>query len=94
MLHLQLWNAEPNSFFTANWFWQHSLEIIERVKSKHLLSTEEKHDAYLSHVKVQLTASKQMFPFENFRVRKLVDINALNFYITLCMAFWAHILTS
>ena len=99
-------------------------------------------DAYLSHVKVQITASrkdiylvlvygitehpmmlatnkeirsredvikvaktyfsrwrieeyfrckKQMFQFENFRVRKLTAINALNFYITLCMAFLAHI---
>lgn len=28
-----------------------------------------------------------MFLFENFRVRKLKAINALNFYITLCMAF-------
>ncbi len=34
---------------------------------------------------------KQMFQFENFRVRKLSAINALNFYITLCMAFLAHI---
>jgi len=33
---------------------------------------------------------KQMFQFENFRVRKLAAINALNFYITLCMAFPAH----
>ena len=99
-------------------------------------------DAYLSHVKVQITASrrdiylvlvygitehpmmlatnkeirsredvikvaktyfsrwrieeyfrckKQMFRFENFRVRKLTAMNALNFYITLCMAFLAHI---
>ena len=30
---------------------------------------------------------KQVFQFENFRVRKLKAINALNFYITLCMAF-------
>ena len=101
-----------------------------------------RHDAYLSHVKVQITASrkdiylvlvygitehpmmlatnkeirsredvikvaktyfsrwrieeyfrckKQIFQFENFRVRKLIAINALNFYITLCMAFLAHI---
>lgn len=34
---------------------------------------------------------KQVFQFENFRVRKLAAINALNFYITLCMAFLAHI---
>ncbi|KAK9674714.1 hypothetical protein QE152_g40913 [Popillia japonica] len=98
------------------------------------------HEAYLSHVKVQITASrkdiylvlvygitehpmmlatnkeiqskedvikvaklyfsrwkieeyfrckKQMFKFENFRVRKLIAINALNFYITVCMAFLA-----
>ena len=98
------------------------------------------HEAYLSHVRVQITASrkdiflvlvygitehpmmlatnkeikskedvinvartyfsrwkieeyfrckKQMFQFENFRVRKLTAINALNFYITLCMAFLA-----
>lgn len=34
---------------------------------------------------------KQVFRFENFRVRKLKAINALNFYITLCMAFLALI---
>ena len=32
-----------------------------------------------------------MFQFENFRVRKLSAINALNFYITICMTFLAHI---
>ena len=32
-----------------------------------------------------------MFQFENFRVRKLQAINALNFYIILCMAFLAHL---
>lgn len=32
---------------------------------------------------------KQVFQFENFRVRNLKSINALNFYITLCMAFLA-----
>ena len=32
-----------------------------------------------------------MFQFENFRVRKLKAINALNFFITLCMAFLAMI---
>lgn len=31
-----------------------------------------------------------MFQFENFRVRKFSAINALNFYITLCMAFLAQ----
>lgn len=33
---------------------------------------------------------KQVFQFENFRVRKLAAINALNFHITLCMAFLAQ----
>ena len=32
---------------------------------------------------------KQKFQFENFRVRKLASINALNFYITTAMAFLA-----
>ena len=32
---------------------------------------------------------KQVFQFENFRVRKLKAINALNFHITICMAFLA-----
>ena len=100
------------------------------------------HEVYLSHIKVQITASRkdiylvliygitehlmmfainkeirskedvvrvartyfsrwkieeyfrcknQMFQFENFRVRKLHAINALNFYITVCMAFLAMI---
>lgn len=34
---------------------------------------------------------KQVFRSEDFRVRKLRAINALNFYITLCMAFLAHL---
>lgn len=34
---------------------------------------------------------KQIFQFENFRVRKLKAINALNFYITLCMAFLSQL---
>ena len=100
-----------------------------------------KHTAYLSHVKVQITASrkdiylvliygitehpmmlatnkellskedvirvariyfsrwrieeyfrckKQEFQFENFRTRKLVAINSLNFFITAAMAFLAR----
>lgn len=34
---------------------------------------------------------KQVFQFENFRVRKLKAINTLNFYITMCMAFLAQL---
>ena len=34
---------------------------------------------------------KQVFQFENFRIRKLKAINALNFYITVCMAFLAQL---
>ena len=34
---------------------------------------------------------KQVFQFENFRIRKLKAINTLNFYITMCMAFLAQL---
>jgi hypothetical protein len=36
-------------------------------------------------------AKKQLFKFEKFRVRKLKAINALNFCITVCMAYLANI---
>lgn len=125
--------------------WTFATELRNRRKGKVKLPLFYKgkmHEAYLSHVKVQITASrkdiylvlvygitahpmmlatnqeikskddiikiaklyfsrwkieeyfrckKQMFQFENFRVRKLKAINSLNFYITLCMAFLAHI---
>lgn len=125
--------------------WTFATELRNRRKGKvklPLLYRGKMHEAYLSHVKVQITASrkdiylvfvygitehpmmlatnkaiqskddvikvaklyfsrwkieeyfrckKQMFQFENFRVRKLKAINALNFYLTLCMAFLAHI---
>lgn len=47
---------------------------------------------YFSRWKIEeyFRCKKQMFQFENFRVRKLAAINALNFYITLSMAFLAH----
>lgn len=125
--------------------WTTASELRNRRKGKvkmNLFYKGKDHEAYLSHVKVQITASrkdiylvlvygitehpmmlatnkeikskedvikvakiyfsrwrieeyfrckKQMFQFENFRVRKLTAINALNFYITLCMAFLAMI---
>ncbi|MFR1660579.1 transposase [Gallintestinimicrobium sp.] len=125
--------------------WVFATELCNRRKGKVKLPLHYKgktQDAYLSHVKVQITASrkdinlvlvygitehpmmlatnkkikskddvikiaklyfsrwrieeyfrckKQIFQFENFRVRKLKAINALNFYITLCMAFLAHL---
>lgn len=125
--------------------WTKATELRNRRKGKVKTSVFYKgkdHEAYLSHVKVQITASrkdiylvlvygitehpmmlatnreikskddvikvariyfsrwkieeyfrckKQVFQFENFRVRKLTSINALNFYITLCMAFLAMI---
>lgn len=48
---------------------------------------------YFSRWKIEeyFRCKKQMFQFENFRVRKLRAINALNFYISLCMAFLAMI---
>lgn len=125
--------------------WMTASELCSRRKGKikmKLFYKGKEHEAYLSHVKVQITASrknvylvlvygitehpmmlvtnkeirskdsvintaltyfsrwrieeyfrckKQMFRFENFRVRKLAAINALNFYITLCMAFLARL---
>ena len=125
--------------------WVFATELRNRRKGKvklPLFYKGKRHEAYLSHVKVQITASrkdiylvlvygitdqpmmlatnkeikskddvirivklyfsrwrieeyfrckKQLFQFENFRVRKLKAIDALNFYITLCMAFLAHI---
>lgn len=125
--------------------WTMATELRNRRKGKvktNVFYKGKDHEAYLSHVKVQITASrkdiylvlvyritehpmmlatnkeinskddvirvartyfsrwkieeyfrckKQMFQFENFRVRKLKAINALNFYITLCMAFLAII---
>lgn len=125
--------------------WTMATELRNRRKGKvkmPLFYKGKEHEAYLSHVKVQITASrkdiflvlvygiteypmmlatnkklkskediikvaklyfsrwrieeyfrckKQMFQFENFRVRKLSAINALNFYITFSMAFLAHI---
>lgn len=125
--------------------WTPATELRNRRKGKVKMSLfykGKKQEAYLSHVKVQITASrkdiylvlvygitehpmmlatnkeikskedlikiaklyfsrwkieeyfrckKQVFQFENFRVRKLKAINALNFYITLCMAFLAQI---
>ena len=124
--------------------WVMATELRNRRKGKVRMPLYYKgktHDAYLSHVKVQITASKkdvylvpvygitehpmmlannkdikskedviavakqyfsrwkieeyfrckkQMFQFENFRVRRHTAINALNFYITLCMTFLAH----
>ena len=125
--------------------WLSATELCSRRKGNFKTSffyRGKEHEAYISHVKVQITASrkniylvlvygitehpmmlatnkkiksredvvkvagtyfsrwkieeyfrckKQMFQFENFRVRKLRAINALNFYITLCMAFLAMI---
>lgn len=127
--------------------WMSATELRNRRKGKiktNVFYKGKDHEAYISHVKVQITASrkdiylvliygitdhpmmlatnkeinskedvvnvartyfsrwkieeyfrckKQMFQFENFRVRKLRAINALNFYITLCMAFLAMIST-
>ena len=48
---------------------------------------------YFSRWKIEeyFRCKKQMFQFENFRVRNLNAIKALNFHITVCMAFLAHI---
>lgn len=135
--------ARRKLFFHGKWVPATQLRDQRKGKIKTPLYYKGKnHNAYLSHVKVQITASrkdiylvliygitehpmmlatnkrirskedvvkvaklyfsrwrveeyfrckKQMFHFEGFRVRKLKAINALNFYITLCMAFLAHL---
>ena len=135
--------AKRKLYFHGKWVPATQLRNQRKGKVKTpLIYKGKSYDAYLSHVKVQITASKkdiylilvygitehpmmlatnkeirskedviraaklyfsrwrieeyfrskkQMFHFENFRVRKLAAINALNFYITLCMAFLAHI---
>ena len=124
--------------------WTQATELRNRRKGKipaDVFFKGKEHTAYLSHVKVQITASrkdiylvlvygitehpmmlatnkeirskddviriartyfsrwrieeyfrckKQTYQFENFRVRKLEAINALNFYISLAMAFLAQ----
>lgn len=42
-------------------------------------------------IKKYFRYKKQVFQFENFWVQKLKAIHALNFYLTLCMAFPNHI---
>ena len=135
--------AKRKLYFHGKWVPATQLRNQRKGKIKTpLIYKGRNHDAYLSHVKVQITASKkdiylvlvygitehpmmlatnkeirskedvikvaklyfsrwrieeyfhckkQMFRFEGFRVRKLDSINALNFYITLCMAFLAYI---
>ena len=127
--------AKRKLYFHGKWIPATQLRNQRKGKIKTpLIYRGKKRDAYLSHVKVQITASKkdiylvlvygitehpmmlatnkeirskedvikvaktyfprwrteeyfrckkQMFQFENFRVRKLTAINALNFYITL-----------
>jgi len=131
--------AKRRLFFHNKWVPSTQLRNMRKGKIKTPVFYHGKeHNAYLSHVKVQITASKkdiylvlvyglsdnpmmlatnkslkskedvvriariyfsrwrieeyfrakkQVFQLENFRVRKLKAINALNFYITVCMAF-------
>ena len=130
-------------FYQNRWF--SATELCARRKGKVKMKLHYRgkdHDAYLSHVKVQLTASKrdvnlvlvygitenpmmlvtnklihskadvmavastyfgrwrieehfrakkQIFGFENFRVRSLAAINALNFCLTVAMTFLTRI---
>ena len=66
------------------------LATNKEIKSKEAVIKAAK--TYFSRWRIEeyFRCKKQMFQFENFRVRKLAAINALNFYITLCMAFLAH----
>jgi len=132
-------------FYQNRWF--SATELCARRKGKVKMKLHYRgkdHDAYLSHIKVQLTASKrevnlvlvygitespmmlvtnklirskadvmaaartyfgrwrieeyfrakkQIFGFENFRVRSLAAINALNFCLTVAMTFLTRIAT-
>ena len=125
--------------------WTPATELRDRRKGKVKMKLhyhDKDHEAYLSHVKVMITASrkpiwlvlvygitehpmmlatnipirskedvvrvaklyfsrwrieeyfrckKSVFDFENFRVRSLKAINALNFYMTVCMAYLAFL---
>lgn len=50
-------------------------------------------EQYFSRWKIEeyFRCKKQIFQFENFRIKKRKTINALNCCITLCMAFLSHI---
>lgn len=74
--------SKPERKFTAD-------IIYKEIKSKDDVIRVAR--TYFSRWKIEeyFRCKKQMFQFENFRVRKLKAINALNFYITLCMAFLA-----
>jgi len=65
----------------------------KEIKSKEDVISVPRH--YFSRWKIEeyFRAKKQLFQFENFRVRSLRAINALNFYITLCMGFLAQTVT-
>lgn len=71
---------------------QHPMMLIT---NKEISSKEDVTDiamTYFSRWRIEeyFRCKKQVFRFENFRVRRLAAINSLNFYITLCMAFLAH----
>ena len=107
--------AKRKLYFHGKWIPATQLRNQRKGKIKtSLIYKGKRHDAYLSHVKVQITASQKDIYFvlvygitehpmmlatnkpirlkeDVIAVRKLSAINALNFYITLCMAFLAHI---
>ncbi len=74
--------------------WTPATELRNRRKGKakmNLFYKGKNQEAYLSHVKVQITASgKDIYFVLVYGIRKLKAINALNFYITLCIAFLAQ----
>ena len=41
------------------------------------------------HIEEYFRCKKQMFAFENFRIRSLTAINSLNFFLSACMLFLA-----
>lgn len=89
---LRIWEPERKWITPAIWSISQKLEPDDPADYKALTINSRQMpylQAFCKH-KAQKPLKKQMFQFENFRVRKLTAINALNFYIPLCMAFLAH----
>lgn len=88
--------AKRKLFFHGKWV--PATQLRNQLKGKIELPLYYKgrqHEAYLSHVKVQITASKkEIYLILVYGITQhpmmLATINALNFYITLCMTFLTH----
>ncbi len=69
----------------------HPLILVTNCEIKNVKDLVHIASLYFSRWRIEeyFRSKKQLFQFENFRVRKLEAINALNFYLSVCMAFLA-----